>query len=392
MLKGDYKKLLGSLETTGARRKHQILNTVGQYILKLQKHAFVNWSESSGFFNVNSSDGFLGMKYLAPNTLVLTNSKALYSIIRPENSEEQFNRHLSFPFPEEESFKFFSLGGNNNLSSTMYQKAKDLFKEEPFWGFYPSRQNTPLTATKCKSDTKEFEAIVKNESFDESIFLLLVNTKADQPAEKVVLFNSDTNGHFNYLDINDESNIFFTKTLFDKLNTFITKSKLLTSYFGKLEVKNKERILDSMQTVTPLVIGLKDEHQAPLANIDIFFNATNENAFLMYLTPYNNKTITNVEWITSPLLKELYPESFENLSNGFIEILPNIKPYPLNPHMTRFEQPFILTTTNFGSLNYLDLNNKITAYAGDVRGAKSVVAILNYTAKRGTYNNKQKQQ
>ena len=147
-----------------------------------------------------------------------------------------------------------------------------------------------------------------------------------------------------------------------------------------------------MQTVTPLVIGLKDEHQAPLANIDIFFNATNENAFLMYLTPYNNKTITNVEWITSPLLKELYPESFENLSNGFIEILPNIKPYPLNPHMTRFEQPFILTTTNFGSLNYLDLNNKITAYAGDVRGAKSVVAILNYTAKRGTYNNKQKQQ
>ena len=112
----------------------------------------------------------------------------------------------------------------------------------------------------------------------------------------------------------------------------------------------------------------------------------------MYLTPYNNKTITNVEWITSPLLKELYPESFENLSNGFIEILPNIKPYPLNPHMTRFEQPFILTTTNFGSLNYLDLNNKITAYAGDVRGAKSVVAILNYTAKRGTYNNKQKQQ
>ena len=102
MLKGDYKKLLGSLETTGARRKHQILNTVGQYILKLQKHAFVNWSESSGFFNVNSSDGFLEMKYLAPNTLVLTNSKALYSIIRPENSEEQFNRHLSFPFPEEE--------------------------------------------------------------------------------------------------------------------------------------------------------------------------------------------------------------------------------------------------------------------------------------------------
>ena len=63
MLKGDYKKLLGSLETTGARRKHQILNTVGQYILKLQKHAFVNWSESSGFFNVNSSDGFLEMKY-----------------------------------------------------------------------------------------------------------------------------------------------------------------------------------------------------------------------------------------------------------------------------------------------------------------------------------------
>ena len=134
---GEYKNLLGPLEATGARRKNQIVNALGKHILKLQKHAFVNWSQKEGFFNLNLSNGFLEMKYLASNTLVLTNCKALYSILRPESTDEQYNRHLNFPFPTEKSFKFFSLGGNNNISSSIYEKAKELFKDEPFWGFYP---------------------------------------------------------------------------------------------------------------------------------------------------------------------------------------------------------------------------------------------------------------
>ena len=322
------------------------------------------------------------MKYLSPNTLVLTNSKALYSILKPETSGEQYNRLLSFPFPTEDSFKFFSLGGNNNLSSTMYQKAKDMFKDEPFWGFYPPKQKSLDTPSKCKSDTKEFETILKDASYDEPIFLLLINKTVNSPAEEGVLFKSDMNGHFNYLDINDPSNVMFTKTFFDKLNTFVTNSKLLGTYFGQLEIKNKEKILDPMQTIMPLVIGFKGEHQAPLANVDIYFSAVKQSAFLMYLTPFKN-SVSNVKWVSSSFLKELYPESFENLSNDLIEIMPNVKPYPLNPHMNRFEQPFILTTSNFGSLNYLDLNNKETAYAGDTHGAKSVVAILNYSTSKG---------
>ena len=198
------------------------------------------------------------------------------------------------------------------------------------------------------------------------------------------MFESDSNGHFNYLDINDPSNIIFTKSLFDKLNTFITNSKLLGAYFGQLEIKNKEKVLDPMQTIMPLVIGFKGEHQGPLANVDIFFSAMKQSAFLMYLTP-SKSAASSVEWVSSSFLKELYPESFENLNNGFIEIMPNIKPYPLNPHMNRFEQPFILTASNFGSLNYLDLNDKKTSYAGDSHGAKSVVAILNYSASQGRF-------
>ena len=351
-------------------------------MLKLQKHAFANWSQKDGFFNFNLSNGFLEMKYLASNTLLLTNSKALYSILRPESSEEQYNRHLNFPFPTEDSFSFFSLGGNNNISSTMYQKAKDMFKDEPFWGFYPPKQKNLDTPSKCKSDTKEFENLLKDESYEGPIFLLLINKKVDSPAEQGVLFEADMNGHFNYLDINDPSNIIFTKNLFDKLNAFITNSKLLGSYFGQLEIKNMEKILDPMQTIIPLVIGFKGEHQSPLANVDIYFSARKQSAFLMYLTPYKN-IVFDIEWVSSTYLKGLYPESFENLSNGLIEIMPNVKPYPLNPHMNRFEQPFILTTSNFGSLNYLDLNNKKTSYAGDTRGTKSVVAILNYSASKG---------
>ena len=128
------------------------------------------------------------MKYLASNTLVLTNCKALYSILRPESTDEQYNRHLNFPFPTEKSFKFFSLGGNNNISSSIYEKAKELFKDEPFWGFYPPKQKSLDTPSKCKSDTKEFENILKDPSYDEPIFLLLVNKKVDSPAEEGVLF------------------------------------------------------------------------------------------------------------------------------------------------------------------------------------------------------------
>ena len=382
LFSGEYKNLLGALEATGIRRKNQILNALGRHIAKLQKHAFSNWSQKDGFFKFNPLNGFLEMNYLSPNTLVLTNSKALYSILRPASSDEQYNRLLNFPFPAEDSFKFFCIGGNNNLSSSMYQEAKDMFKDEPFWGFYPPKQKDLFTPAKCKSDTKEFENIIKDESYDEPLLLLLINKKANSPTEQEVLFESDSNEHFNYLDINDPSNIIFTKSLLNKLDTFITNSKLLGVYFGRLEIKNKEKILDPLQTIMPLVVGFKDDHQAPLANVDIFFSAMKQNAFLLYLTP-SKRDVSSVEWVSSSVLNELYPESFENLSNGFIEIMANIKPYPLNPHMNRFEQPFILSASNFGSLNYLDLNDNKISYTGDCHGAKSVVAILNYSASQG---------
>ena len=385
LFSGEYKNLLGALEATGIRRKNQILNALGRHIAKLQKHAFSNWSQKDGFFKFNPLNGFLEMNYLSPNTLVLTNSKALYSILRPASSDEQYNRLLNFPFPAEDSFKFFCIGGNNKLSSSMYQEAKDMFKDEPFWGFYPPKQKVLFTPAKCKSETKEFENIIRDDSYDDPLLLLLINKKVNSPTEQEVLFESDSNLHFNYLDINDPSNIIFTKSLFDKLDTFIRNSKLLGAYFGQLEIKNKEKVLDPMQTIMPLVIGFKGEHQGPLANVDIFFSARKQSAFLMYLTPSKTDVSTSDEWVSSPFLKELYPESFENLSNGFIEIMPNIKPYPLNPHMNRFEQPFILTASNFGSLNYLDLNDKKTSYAGDSHGAKSVVAILNYSASQGRF-------
>ena len=135
----------------------------------------------------------------------------------------------------------------------MYQKAKDMFKEEPFWGFYPPKQKVLFTPAKCKSETKEFENIIRDDSYDDPLLLLLINKKVNSPTEQEVLFESDSNLHFNYLDINDPSNIIFTKSLFDKLDTFIRNSKLLGAYFGQLEIKNKEKVLDPMQTIMPLV-------------------------------------------------------------------------------------------------------------------------------------------
>ena len=98
----------------------------------LQRIAFAKWTRTLGFFEYNPVNGYIEMRWLAPNTLVLTNSKALYSIIQPENPEQRFNRH-TFQFPSEESFKFFS-NGDKKISSSYYETAKNLFDSEPFFG------------------------------------------------------------------------------------------------------------------------------------------------------------------------------------------------------------------------------------------------------------------
>ena len=59
----------------------------------------------------------------------------------------------------------------------MYEKAKDLFKEEPFWGFYPPKQKVLFTPAKCKSETKEFENIIK----DELYFLQITHGNVNEP-------------------------------------------------------------------------------------------------------------------------------------------------------------------------------------------------------------------
>ena len=86
----------------------------------LQRIAFAKWTRTLGFFEYNPVNGYIEMRWLAPNTLVLTNSKALYSIIQPENPEQRFNRQ-TFQFPSEESFKFFSNGDKKYPHHTMKQ-------------------------------------------------------------------------------------------------------------------------------------------------------------------------------------------------------------------------------------------------------------------------------
>ena len=339
----------------------------------LQRIAFAKWTRTLGFFEYNPVNGYIEMRWLAPNTLVLTNSKALYSIIQPENPEQRFNRQ-TFQFPSEESFKFFS-NGDKKISSSYYETAKNLFDSEPFFGFYPPKSKTLSTPIKCKSDVKEFETLLRDLTALDPIVMLLVNTQPVEPVEQHFLFMPNTNAHFNYLDVEDKSNELFVKLFTNNLLFFIKNSTLLNAYFGELDLKELEK---SNLLVTSFNIGFRTLDQTPLANVDVFIRAPNETAFHMYLAPDIQKIADSI-WISSSFLKSLYPE--QRLPNGMTQLLPNIRPFP--KFIPRFNQPFVLATKNFGTLNYLDLHSQITSYIGDVQGGQCVAALLNYTAQKG---------
>ena len=369
MLRG----LVGALDQTGTRRKHQILNAFGKLIGNLQRLAFSRWTRTLGFFEFNPSNGYMEMRWLPPNTLVLTNSKALYSVLQPENPEQRFNRH-TFQFPSEESFKFFS-NGDKKLFPSSYEAAKNLFGQEPFFGFYPPKSKTLSTPIKCKTDVKELEHLLKDITAIEPIVILLVNTKSVEPVEQSFLFKPNTNGYFNYLDVEDKSNELLIRLFANNLMFYIKNSSLLNAYFGELyhkEVENSNLLISSFN------IGFRNPDQTPLPNIDVFFRAPNETAFHMYLAPDIQK-IPNSIWIPSSFLRSLYPE--QELPIGMIQLLPNIRPFP--KFIPRFNQPFILATKNFGTLNYLDLHSQKISYIGDVQGGKCVAALLNYTTQKG---------
>ena len=342
----------------------------------LQRIAFTKWTRTLGFFEFNPSNGYMEMRCLPPNTLVLTNSKALYSVIQPENPEKRFNRH-TFQLPSEESFKFFS-NDDKNLFSSYYQTAKHLFEEEPFFGFYPPKSKTLTTPIKCKSDVKELETLLRDISAIEPIIILLVNTQSDEPVEQQFLFMPNTNAHFNYLDVEDKANDLFLKLFNNNMQFFIKNSTLLNAYFGELDLKDVDTIQNSNLLVTSFNIGFRTLDDTPLANVDVFIRAPEETAFRMYLAPDIQK-IPDPIWISSSFLKSLYPE--QTLPIGMIQLLPNIRPFP--KLIPRFNQPFILATKNFGTLNYLDLQSQRTSYIGDVQGGKCAAALLNYTAQKG---------
>ena len=343
---------------------------------KLQRVAFTNWSRTLGFFEFNPSNGYMEMRWLPPNTLVLTNSKALYSVIQPENPEQRFNRQ-TFQLPSEENFKFFS-NDDKNLFSSYYQTAKNLFEEEPFFGFYPPKNKSLSTGIKCKSDVKELEAILKDITAIEPIIILLVNTHSVEPVEENSLFRPNSNMHFNYLDVEDKSNELFVRLFSNNLMFFIKNSSLLNAYFGELDLKDVDSLANSNKLISSFNIGFRTLDQTPLANVDVFIRAPGETAFRMYLAPDIQK-IPDPIWISSSFLKSLYPE--QTLPIGMIQLLPNIRPFP--KLIPRFNQPFILATKNFGTLNYLDLQSQRTSYIGDVQGGKCAAALLNYTAQKG---------
>jgi hypothetical protein len=222
---------------------------------------------------------------------------------------------------------------------------------------------------------KEFETLLRDLTALDPIAMLLVNTQPVEPVEQHFLFMPNTNAHFNYLDVEDKSNELFVKLFTNNLLFFIKNSTLLNAYFGELDLKEVE---NSNLLVTSFNIGFRTLDQTPLANVDVFIRAPNETAFHMYLAPDIQKIPDSI-WISSSFLKSLYPE--QRLPNGMTQLLPNIRPFP--KFIPRFNQPFVLATKNFGTLNYLDLHSQKTSYIGDVQGGQCVAALLNYTAQKG---------
>ena len=100
------------------------------------------------------------MKHVGSNTLVLTNSPALFQIIKPKKVVKSFIQS-KFVFPEQEDFKFFS--SDKVLLSSAYEEARKAFDSELF-GFFGN--NLSLTEPQpCLTNISQFEQAIKDISY-----------------------------------------------------------------------------------------------------------------------------------------------------------------------------------------------------------------------------------
>ena len=319
------------------------------------------------------------LQYVGRNSLILTNSNALFQILKPEKISKIFEKK-KFVFPEKKHFKFFS--SEKMLLSTTYQEAYDAFENNLF-GFYgASSLESPQT---CLSETLDMEALLKDITFQGPIFLVVVNQKSQIPLETKFIKTSKPPQHFNYLDVCDPLNTLFTKHIISEMLTFIKQSVLVSVYFGSVEEKNIETYLDPLKNIAPLIIGLKnDDGMSSLAQFDLFIQF-NSYSYALYFTPL---PVELGVWKDISFFNNFYPPSLEVDRQNVIEIFPNVKPFPAYGGSI-FSKPYFLKTLNFGTKNFLDICAKrpgFLDYAGDTRGTMSLLSVLKYSTSSGISN------
>ena len=316
------------------------------------------------------------MKHVGSNTLVLTNSPALFQIIKPKKVVKSFIQS-KFVFPEQEDFKFFS--SDKVLLSSAYEEARKAFDSELF-GFFGN--NLSLTEPQpCLTNISQFEQAIKDISYQGPIFLALVNQKSQEPGETREIPFSKPSQQFNYLDINAPSNKLFTKHIASEMIGFIRQSVLVSTFFGAVEEKYVD--LEGLKIQEPLYIGLKnDSGLASLGRFDLFLKI-DSHCYALYFAP--NILLSGKGWKNIDFFRELYPPSVGALSQGVIEFFPNILPYPAEGGSV-FRQPFFLEGLKFGHKNFLNICDALPGaldYAGDTRGSKCLLALLQYTSETG---------
>ena len=316
------------------------------------------------------------MKHVGANTLVLTNSAALFQIIKPKKVFKNFIKS-KFSFPEQDDFKFFS--SDKVLISSVYEEASEAFGSELF-GFFGS--DMCLTDPQpCLSSTSQFEEAIRDISYQGPIFLALVNQKSQFPGETQAIHYSKPLQLFNYLDISDPSNKLFTRHLASEIIGFIRRSSLVSTFFGAVEEKNVD--LDSFKIQAPLYIGLKNDNGlSSMGRFDLFLKIDSY-CYSLYFGP--NISTKGDGWKNIDFFRALYPPTFGIEPQGAVDFFPNILPYPAEGGSI-FKQPFLLECLNFGHKNFLNICKSQAGaldYAGDTRGSKCLLALLGYTAKKG---------
>lgn len=334
------------------------------------------------------------INFIPPNTLVVTNSKALFDVLKPDDLGYKRVDRQTFLMPPRKDFMFFGFDEEENGSNTkldMHTAAHNLFSNgELIYGFYPldkdpEKKFTSFNNQPCASKCGKLETIIQNASNIEPIYIAVLNMGSLLPVEVYKCEGSHLK--YNYLDVKDPSNAVFSNYIHTELGAVVLNSRLITSYFGEdtLQASTHHHTIfhDPYSVISPLKISFRSKTNEGgdlmLGGIDLFINFGKNQALQAYFTPLDDTNVSG--WLGPQYFNPLYTGFYvEPTDNSIITVFLNTKRYPTTESI--FSQPFTLEVLNFGRYNYLH-STEVSTTVTDLHQASRVLAFLRYNADQG---------